>query len=116
MIGLVELYDRGFDEKIDLTMTKEVGFLLDRAFEGQGYMTEALRLLLDYAFQTLHQKEIWAGTFDYNFRSQRLLKNLGFTYVYDVDYRKINHLFSYKEKYYLLKSEDWLKIMANTKS
>ena len=115
-IGLIELYERGLDEQSGLLKTKEVGFLLDQAFEGQGYMTEALRLILNYAFKKKRQKEIWAGTFVNNEKSQKLLEKLGFQYVYTVDYSQISTLFSYQEKYYLLKQAEWLKIDANMKS
>ena len=115
-IGLIELYERGLDEQSGLLKTKEVGFLLDQAFEGHGYMTEALRLILTYAFKKKKQVEVWAGTFADNEKSQKLLKTLGFQYVYTVDYTQVSALFSFKEKYYLLKKEEWLKINANTKS
>ena len=115
-IGLIELYERGLDEQSGLLKTKEVGFLLDQAFEGHGYMTEALRLILNYAFKKKRQKEIWAGTFVNNEKSQKLLEKLGFQYVYTVDYSQISTLFSYQEKYYLLKQAEWLKIDANMKS
>nr|MDF9461954.1 N-acetyltransferase [Lactobacillus amylovorus] len=62
------------------------------------------------------QTEIWAGTFANNEKSQKLLQRLGFHYVYTVDYSQVSALFSFKEKYYLLKKEEWLKIDANTKS
>lgn len=116
VIGLVELYERGLDEKSGLLKTKEVGFLLDQSFEGHGYMTEALRLILTYAFKKKKQVEVWAGTFADNEKSRKLLKILGFQYVYTVDYTQVSALFSFKEKYYLLKKEEWLKINANTKS
>lgn len=115
-IGLVELYERGMDEQSGLLQTKELGFMLDQEFEGHGYMTEALHLLFKDAFDRQKQKEIWAGTFSDNLRSQELLEKLGFRYVYTTDYAQISSLFSYKEKYYLLKKEEWLKIVSNTKS
>ena len=90
--------------------------MLDQSFEGHGYMTEALRLILTYAFKKKKQVEVWAGTFADNEKSQKLLKTLGFKYVYTVDYTQVSALFSFKEKYYLLKKEEWLKINANTKS
>lgn len=116
VIGLVELYERGMDEQSGLLKTKEIGFLLDQAFEGHGYMTEAVRLILTYAFKRKRQVEVWAGTFDDNEKSQKLLQRLGFHYVYTVDYSQMSTLFAFKEKYYLLKKEEWLKIDANTKS
>lgn len=116
VIGLVELYERGLDERSGLLKSKEVGFLLDQAFEGQGYMTEALHLILTYAFKKKGQNEVWAGTFPSNPKSQKLLKKLGFHYMYTVDYTQVNNIFSYQEKYYLLKQAEWLKIDANMKS
>ncbi|WP_317637734.1 GNAT family N-acetyltransferase [Lactobacillus xylocopicola] len=115
LIGLVELYERGTDER-ELLKTKEVGFLLDKEFSGQGYMTEALKSLFEYAFKQLGQEEIWAGTFKQNQRSQHLLRRLGFQYMYSVDLGMISRLFAYEEKYYLLKKEEWLKINLNTES
>ena len=115
-IGLIELYERGMDEQSGLLKTKEIGFLLDQAFEGHGYMNEAVHLILTYAFKHKRQTEIWAGTFADNEKSQKLLQRLGFHYVYTVDYSQVSVLFSFKEKYYLLKKEEWLKIDANTKS
>lgn len=115
-IGLIELYERGMDEQSGLLKTKEIGFLLDQAFEGHGYMNEAVHLILTYAFKHKRQTEIWAGTFADNEKSQKLLQRLGFHYVYTVDYSQVSALFSFKEKYYLLKKEEWIKIDANTKS
>ena len=103
-------------EKSGLLKTKEVGFLLDQNFEGHGYMTKALHLILNYAFKKKRQLEVWAGTFSNNEKSQKLLEKMGFHYVYTVDYAQISQIFSYKEKYYLLRKEEWLKIDANTKS
>lgn len=107
LIGLVELYDRGTNEN-ELLNSKEVGFLLDKEFSGHGYMTEALTLLFNFAFIKLKQEEIWAGAFATNQRSQKLLQNLGFKFIYSVDLNQISHLFSYEEKYYLLKKTDWI--------
>lgn len=105
-IGIAELNERGLDERSGLGQSKELGFLLDQTFWRQGYMTEALTLLLNYAFKQLKQHEIWAGTFQNNEASQRLLQKLGFRYVYQVDYRSLG-LGNYAENYYLLRSTDW---------
>lgn len=116
VIGIVELYERGMDERSGLLKTKEIGFLLDQKYEGQGYMTEALRLVIQLAFTKMRQLEIWAGVFTGNKRSAQLLQRLGFKYVYTADYAQISQLFTFKEKYYLLKREEWLKMKLNTKS
>lgn len=111
LIGLVELYERGTNEQ-NLLKTKEVGFLLDKKFSGHGLMTEALRLLFTYAFGQLEQEEIWAKTTKDNLRSQKLLQQLGFHYVYTVDLSQLSALFTYEERYYLLTKDDWLKCQA----
>ncbi|CCI86866.1 GNAT family N-acetyltransferase [Lactobacillus gigeriorum] len=115
VIGLVELYERGMENQ-ELLASKEVGFMLDQKYEGQGLMTEALKLVFNYEFTEDGQEEIWAGTFENNLKAQGLLKRLGFTYVYSVDYRNLSELFPYEGKYYLLKKTEWLKIEQNTKS
>lgn len=116
VIGLIEMYERGMDERSGLLQTKEIGFLMAKEYEGHGYMKRAIQLVLKEAFIKQKQTEIWAGTFEDNTRSQKLLENLGFKYKYSIDYSQIYNLFSYKEKYYLLKKAEWLKINENTKS
>lgn len=117
LIGLVELYERGLDEYNGLLITKDLGFLLDKNYWHRGLMTEALQLIINFAFEKLHQNQIWAGTFVSNENSQRLLKKLGFRYVYTTDYSMVSSLFNYQEKYYLLTPQDWHDIMQiNMKS
>ena len=80
-------------------------------------MTEALQLIIDFAFKELEQNQIWAGTFVSNTNSQKLLKKLVFRYVYTTDYSMVSSLFNYQEKYYLLTPQDWHDIMQiNMKS
>ena len=117
LIGLVELYERGLDEYNGLLLTKDLGFLLDKEYWHRGLMTVALQLIIDFAFKELEQNQIWAGTFVSNTNSQKLLKKLGFRYVYTTDYSMVSSLFNYQEKYYLLTPQDWHDIMQiNMKS
>lgn len=117
MIGLVELYDRGMDKRAGLLKTKDLGFMLDHRYWHHGYMTEALSLIFNYAFNELKQNQIWAGTFSNNQNSQRLLRALGFRYVFTTDYSKLFRSINYKEKYFLLTPQDWYDTMhVNTKS
>lgn len=55
-----------------------LGYSLFPDFEGQGLMTEALRTLIDYAFETLEQNKALAYVDLRNERSIRLLERLGF--------------------------------------
>lgn len=55
-----------------------LGYSLFPDFEGKGYMSEALRTLIDYAFDTLGQSKALAYVDLRNDRSIRLLQRLGF--------------------------------------
>lgn len=50
----------------------------DRAYWGQGYGTEALRLAVDYAFRELHLYRITLTVIDYNVRAIALYERAGF--------------------------------------
>ncbi len=98
-IGLLELYPRD-------GQSRELGFLLDKKFQGQGYMTESINCLLAEAFKDPEIKEIWAGCRSDNLRPQHLLQKLGFRQMYEVDYRQIPPFLDFSAKYYLLKRSE----------
>ncbi len=56
----------------------EVGYILGRAYWGQGFMGEALRAILDWAFGPLGLHRVEADTDPRNAASVRLLERLGF--------------------------------------
>ena len=56
------------------------GFHLLPQFWGRGLATEAARAVIDYAFDTLKVKALFAGHHPENARSQRALRSLGFQY------------------------------------
>lgn len=56
----------------------EVGYILHREFWGNGYMTEALSYLIDYAFAKLGLNRLEADIDPRNAASARLLERLGF--------------------------------------
>jgi RimJ/RimL family protein N-acetyltransferase len=55
----------------------EVGWRLDPAAWGRGYATEAARLALAYAFDTLGERSVFAFTAPANLASQRVMARLG---------------------------------------
>jgi len=63
-----------------VTQSAYVGYYLFQPFDRQGYMTEALDLILRYAFRTLKLHRIDAGIQPHNTRSISLVKRLGFRY------------------------------------
>ena len=57
----------------------EVGCFVDGRYEGQGYATESLRAVVDYAFRGRGAKRVSCRCSDENVRSQRLIARCGFT-------------------------------------
>ncbi|WP_137287532.1 GNAT family N-acetyltransferase [Halorussus salinisoli] len=57
----------------------EIAYWLLPEGRGEGYATEAVSLLLDYAFETRGLRRVFARVVDFNERSRGLLKRLGFT-------------------------------------
>jgi ribosomal-protein-alanine N-acetyltransferase len=55
-----------------------LGYWIDKNYEGQGYMREALQVIIDYAFQTLMLRRLNAASLPDNNRSIKLLLSLGF--------------------------------------
>lgn len=55
-----------------------VGYSLDKDYNGKGYMTEALPLILDFAFNELKLHRIEAEVMPQNFASIKLLIKAGF--------------------------------------
>lgn len=55
-----------------------VGFALDHALEGRGYMREALEAMIGYAFGPLNLHRLEANHQPHNLRSAALLRRLGF--------------------------------------
>ncbi|MBA4496111.1 GNAT family N-acetyltransferase [Paenactinomyces guangxiensis] len=55
-----------------------IGYYLDKNHNGKGYMTEAVRLAVSYAFNELKLHRIEAGVMPHNTRSMRVLEKAGF--------------------------------------
>ncbi len=56
----------------------ELGFTFAAAHQGQGYATEAVRAVVQYAFEKLAMHRVFSRTDARNLRAQRLLERLGF--------------------------------------
>ncbi len=56
----------------------EIGYALGRSYWGKGYMQEALKRLIDYAFDELYLNRLEADVDPRNVASANVLKRLGF--------------------------------------
>lgn len=55
-----------------------IGYFLDKRYNGKGMMTEAVRLVVEYAFNELKLHRIEAGVMPHNIPSMRVLEKAGF--------------------------------------
>lgn len=72
-LGTIELFD--FDP---LNSRAGIGVLISKENESKGYATKALRLLIDYCFETLLLKQVFCNISASNERSLKLFKKFGF--------------------------------------
>lgn len=71
----------GAKSNFDLPETEgELGFWIGVPFWGQGFIPEAARELIRYAFDELHLTRLWCGYFDGNKKSKRAQEKCGFVY------------------------------------
>ncbi len=59
---------------------RAVGYAVGTAYWGRGYMTEALRAVIEYGFEKMSLDLISATCYPDNARSRRVLEKCGFTY------------------------------------
>ena len=74
LIGAVTLSDtiRG------MVQSCFIGYYLDQKQNGRGYMTQAVKLVVDDAFNVLHFHRVEAGVMPHNTGSKKVLEKVGF--------------------------------------
>ena len=61
-------------------VSAEIGYWLGEEFWGRGIVSEALRAVTDYAFATFDLCRIYAGVFEWNPASMRVLEKAGYEF------------------------------------
>ena len=75
----VEMY--GLEDKLtefDGYKGRELGFVLSKAYWGQGFMPEAVKSVMDYLFNELDLDFLLCGYYDFNEQSKRVQEKCGF--------------------------------------
>ncbi len=71
----------GFKGAPDVQGEVEIGYGVDAGYQNKGYMSEAARALVAWAFRTGNCRAVTAETAIDNFASQRVLEKLGMSVV-----------------------------------
>ena len=99
-INLSQIYGGGFRNAY-------LGYYVGEQFAGRGYLTEALQLMLRYAFEDLHLHRLEANIQPGNVASLALVKRAGFTREgYSRRYLKIGGRWRDHDRWAIL-AEDW---------
>ena len=77
-------YYRGFENA-----SGEIGCVLLPQFQGKGFMTSAMQLVIDFGLKNLELKRIWAATSKDNIAAIRLLERLQFKKANNLDDNEI---------------------------
>lgn len=107
LAGLIGLHD--VDEA---NGTAQIGYWLAAEYEGQGWMTRAVRALLAMAFDGLGLERIEIRCAAGNVRSQAIPKRLGFTYEGTLRAAQRLHGSSVDLRVYGLLRSEWLRLRA----
>lgn len=110
-VGAIDLMAKD-RSNLDLSETEaEVGYWLGSPHWGQGLIPEALQEILRYGFEEHQFTDIWAGYFDENIKSKRVLEKAGFTYEYTKEnmYWKLTDRVV-TEHILRIKKEEWKKV------
>lgn len=75
LIGTIYLCDENENANVGF-----ISYCLGSKYWGNGYMTESVKIVLNYAFNDLGYNNITTFCAESNYRSQNVLKRLGFKY------------------------------------
>ncbi len=110
LIGTIGLHVRNFDNA--LKNQKEIGYVLDEPYWGQGLMQEAVCAVLDYAFMDESLDRVLCGHSLMNAQSKRVIEKVNFQFCYKE--MREDHLKNPIEiSVYQMRRDDYLRRMEH---
>ena len=79
-LGVEEYREENYPE-LDTLQGRELGYVLSKAYWGQGLMPEAVKAVIDWLFHEVRLDFIIVGHFDRNAQSKRVIEKCGFQYI-----------------------------------
>ena len=79
-LGVEEYIEENYPE-LDALQGREIGYVLSKAYWGQGLMPEAVKAVIDWLFNEIRLDFIIVGHFDRNAQSKRVIEKCGFQYI-----------------------------------
>ncbi|HLS99924.1 MAG TPA: GNAT family N-acetyltransferase [Acholeplasma sp.] len=85
----------------------ELGFVLDDTYWNQGYMTEAVKIVIDYVFSILKFDYLMISHADFNIASKRVIEKNGFKFQYKTHKTFLENPDISEVWYYKMTKEDY---------
>lgn len=82
VIGSIGIHERYPDATLKNLKQREIGYVLNPAYWGHGYMPEAVEVVKVYCLNVLNADIIWCGHFEDNMKSKRVIEKTGFSYKF----------------------------------
>lgn len=82
VIGSIGLHNRTPRRSLFRRDEREIGFVLNPSFWGNGYVPEAVNRLLKMCFHELELDAVWCGHYEFNRNSRRVIEKCGFDPVF----------------------------------
>ena len=79
-LGIEEYSEENYPE-LDSLQGREIGYVLSKAYWGQGLMPEAVKAVINWLFNEQKLDFIIVGHFDRNVQSRRVVEKCGFQYI-----------------------------------
>ncbi len=61
---------------------REIGYVLNPKYWGQGFMPEAVHAIMDHAFLNMGVDVLWCAHYDFNANSKRVIEKCGFQFQF----------------------------------
>ena len=91
---------------LEALASREIGYVLSKAYWGYGYMTEAARAVIPWLF-ACGAEVIYCGHFAENDRSRRVIEKCGFVPLGHVSYQAKQLGKTFDGVMYLLRRSEW---------
>jgi len=78
-VGVISLFGKNKNES---KHRSEIGYWLGKKYWNKGIMTEAVKLIVNFAFKELDKKKLTIGFLEDNISSRRVAEKNGFKYEY----------------------------------
>ncbi len=108
IIGNISIYE---DTAREGVASMELGYALKKECWGKGYMTEAAKAVMKYAFENYGLSIMAIRTSEVNKRSQRVIEKCGFKY--EGTLRKAYHIYTGEDRdsrIYSITKDEWEEI------